>query len=478
MIPSIHRGARTHADARASETNETATRPMRASIVSATLLCLALATSAQTPPNPEQVLAKARDNILDRTERLPNYTCVQTVDRKYFKLKNPQSPVLSCDDMSAKRNKKNNLLYLEATDRLRLDVKVSGGTEIGSWAGASHSGDGNVMKLIKGPFGTGAFGTLLTDIFTGSSVSFYFDGEESVDSLKLFRYRYEVSRESSHYMIHTGNDWAFTAYDGAVWIDPNSLELRRLVMRTSELPKETGAGESTTTVEYASTRIGTGDFLLPQHSDLHFLMRDNTESDVATIYSACHQFHVDANLIPDPGAVPAESPAARAPSSIPAGLVLTLKLAEPIDTDTAAAGDVVAATVSDVGRLDRKSKKIVPAEESVIQKGSPVRGRIVLLLHLLDLPRSFVIAIQIETVEINGIPSPLFAFRPQDSEPWTVTKVTLEHRYRARPIFFPPRGQTALVCDFSFFTNAEHYVMPRGYESQWTTVPPLTDARP
>jgi hypothetical protein len=200
---------------------------------SATLLCVGLAAIAQTPPTPEQVLAKARDNILDRTEHLPNYTCVQTVDRKYFKLKSPQFPVLSCDDMSAKRNKKSDRLYLEATDRLRLDVKVSGGTEIGSWAGgASHFGDGNVMKLIKGPFGTGAFGTLLSDIFTGSSVNFYFDGEEAVDSLKLLRYRYEVSQESSHYMIHTGSDWAFTAYHGVVWIDPISFELRRLQMRT------------------------------------------------------------------------------------------------------------------------------------------------------------------------------------------------------------------------------------------------------
>jgi len=454
---------------------------LRTCSASATLLCMALTIGAQAPPDPEQVLAKARDNILDRTDRLPNYTCVQTVDRQYLHLKQPVFPVLSCDDMSAKRNKKNNLLYLEATDRLRLDVKVAGGTEIGAWAGASHFADGNLMKLIKGPFGTGALGTILTDIFTGSSVRFYFDGEEAMDSLKLFRYRYEVSQESSHYMIHTGSDWAFTAYDGAVWIDPNSFELRRLQMRTSELPKESGACESTTTVEYAPIRIGTGDFLLPQHSTLHFLMRDMGESDVATTYSSCHQYHAEATLVTDPSAIAAESPAAHAPTSIPAGLVLTLKLDEPIDTDTAAAGDVVVATVSNVAR-DPKSKKH-QAGEIVISKGSTVRGRIVLMLHLLDSPQSFVIAIQLETVEINGIPSPLYAIRPQDNEPWTVTKVTLEHRYRSRPVFLPPGGQSRLVCNFSFFTNAKHYVMPRDYETQWTTIAPpdaprLTEPRP
>jgi hypothetical protein len=207
-------------------------------------------------------------------------------------------------------------------------------------------------------------------------------------------------------------------------------------------------------------------------------MRDNTESDVATTYSACHQFQADANLIADPSAIAAESPAAPTPTSIPAGLVLTLKLAEPLDTDTAAAGDLVMDTVSDVGLLDPKSKKIVPARESVIQKGSAVRGRIVLMMHLLDYPHSFVVAIRLETVEINGFPSPLYAFRPQDNEPWTVTKVTPEQRYRARAVFFPPRGRTDLACNFSFFTNAEHYVMQRGYETQWTTVPPPTEPRP
>jgi hypothetical protein len=431
--------------------------------------------SAQTSPDPEQVLAKARDKIVDRTEHLPNYTCVQTVDRKYLKLKSPQFRVLSCDDMSARRKKKNDSLYLEATDRLRLDVKFSGGMEIGAWAGASDFGDGNVRKLIKGPFGTGAFGTILSDILTGESVSFYFEGEEQVDLLKLFRYRFEVTHESSHYMVHAGNDWVFTGYDGAVWIDPATFELRRLLMRTTELPQETGACESTTTVEYASMRVGTGDFLLPQHSTLHFLMRDMTESDVATTYSACHQYSAQANLIADPGAIADEaSPATHTSVSIPAGLVLTIKLTEAIDTDTAAAGDVVSATVSAVGRVDPNAKKLVPVKGSVVEIGSQIRGRIVLMLHLLDTPRSFVVAIQLETVQIKGSASPLYAIRPTEYEPWTVTKVTLEHRYRSRPVFLPPRGQSRLVCNFSFFTNANQYVMPRGYESQWSTV--LADA--
>ncbi len=445
---------------------------MRALLLSTIFLCAPVAIKSQTLSDPDEVLLRARDKIIDRTERLPNYTCVQTVDRKYFKVKKPQFPVLSCDDMSARKSKKTSLLKLEATERLRLDVKVSGGTEIGAWAGASHFQDGNVMKLIKGPFGTGGFGTFLTDIFTGVSIPFYFEGEEPVnlikmnslkmDSLKLFRYRFEVTREASHYMVHAGGEWVYTGYDGDVWIDPQSSELRRLRVRTAELPEETNACESTTNVEYATMHIGTGDFLLPERSTLHFLMRDMGESDVATTYSGCHQYHAESNLVTDPSEAAGESKAAPAPISIPAGLGVKLTLAQPIDTDHAAAGDVVVATVSEAVRDPNSGEVVIP-------NGSTVRGRIVIMQHLLGTPRSFTIAIQLETVEIKGVSSPLYAMRPLDSEPWT-TRGTLEKRERTRPIFLPPPGQSRRVSNFSFFTKANHYVMPRGYETKWITV--------
>jgi hypothetical protein len=40
---------------------------------------------AQKPSDPAELLAKARDLVIARAKRLPNYVCVQTVDRQYFK---------------------------------------------------------------------------------------------------------------------------------------------------------------------------------------------------------------------------------------------------------------------------------------------------------------------------------------------------------------------------------------------------------
>jgi hypothetical protein len=160
---------------------------MRGYLATPALLALALSLCGQSTPDPQEVLSRARDSILDRTQRLPNYTCVQTVNRQFFKPAKPEFPVPSCIELSARNRSKDYPLNLEATDRLRLDVKVSNGTEIGAWAGAGNFGDGDVMKLIKGPFGTGGFGAFLTDIFAGPSVAFHFEGEESIDHRKLFR---------------------------------------------------------------------------------------------------------------------------------------------------------------------------------------------------------------------------------------------------------------------------------------------------
>ena len=39
---------------------------------------------AQAPSDPTNILAEARDKMLDTLRRLPRYTCLETVTRRYF----------------------------------------------------------------------------------------------------------------------------------------------------------------------------------------------------------------------------------------------------------------------------------------------------------------------------------------------------------------------------------------------------------
>lgn len=419
----------------------------------ALILAAAMALFGQTPVDPARTLARARDKFLDSTQRLPNYTCVQTVNREYFRPAKPRLPRPSCDQMIEERRRNSPARKLEATDRLRLDVKVSDGTEIGSWAGAGPFDSRGVFDLIGGgPFGTGPFGTLLWDIFASGGARFQYVGEDRASGATLFEYRFEVPSDASHSYIKAGAGWVATAYDGSVWIDPGSLDPMRLSVRSGELPPETGGCELATTVDYQRLRIGTRDFLVPRQSAFHVLMRDNAETEVRTSYSSCREYVGEATLhFGEDVSLPAAQEPKAARVSLPGDLSVSLAFASPIDTDTAAAGDVVVATVLDPVRAPRSKQVLIPA-------GATVRGRITKMQHWLSSPAHFWIAILLETVEINGVPSPFHAKR--------------EGSEGGPAIFLPLAGQPPNVACFVFFSSASRHVVPRGYRSNWTTLAP------
>lgn len=125
---------------------------MRAALI----LVLAAAACAQPRRDPVEVLTHARDK--------------------------------SCDQILGAKKKGDYKLWLEATDRLRLDVKVSEGHEIGAWAGARSFDSRDIVEFVVG-------------------------GPPA-------------------------------AFSGGLWIDPESFELRRLTAASSELnasesPRET-----------------------------------------------------------------------------------------------------------------------------------------------------------------------------------------------------------------------------------------------
>ncbi len=384
---------------------------------------------AQTPSGATAILTHARDRLLDRTERVPNYICSQTVDRNYFRLAAATALPSSCDQVAGARKKGAYKLELEATDRLHLDVKVSEGREIGSWAGANKFDSRDILDFIGGgPYGTGPLGTLIGDIFGNRGVTFVFDGEEDLEGKRVYKYEYRVPLASSHYNVKAGAGWVVSAFSGAFWIDPSKFELKRLTANTPELSAETQACAADMSMDYETMRIGTGDFLIPKRSELHFFLRDGTENNSITAYSGCHQYHGEATLRFDDSPAAsgaAQNPAKAAPPIVTAGLPLTLAFADPIDTATAAAGDAVKATVRKPVRMDKSTQVLIPA-------GSVVRGRLVRMQHLLGANPNFVISILLESIDIGGVRMPFYAM-PDDS-PAAALRGSSRPRRRGAPI--------------------------------------------
>ena len=150
--------------------------------------------------------------------------------------------------------------------------------------------------------------------------------------------------------------------------------------------------------------------------------------------------------------------------ALPAGLSLSLALAAKIDTNTAAAGDLVSARVTHAVREPKSKTVLIPA-------GSIARGRITRMRHRIGGPDDFVILISFDSVEINGVASPLLIRLDSAAQLERVRIANLSASRRSRMMDHQgPETWGALI-----FPAAKSYVVPAGYETEWLTIePPAT----
>ena len=333
------------------------------------LLLAALAAGASAQPDPDVLLLRASETVLNTLDRLPRYMCTQTIDRSQYE---PDRSVFvkDCEDLKLARGKSWKLERTTA-DRLRLDVGIAGQREIYSWVGENQFGNRSLFDIVgDGSMSTGYFNGFLELIFRSDNADFSYVGETTEGSRKLMEYRYRVPLDASHYVFRSSGKAVTTAYEGSILIDPETAELVRLTLRTSHLPPETGTCEATTTMNYTRFRLNGSDFLLPVETHLHIDALSGLEMENRTVYSACHEFLGESTLKFE---APSDAPARKAAApptdaAIPAGLRFSVALAEDIHVSDAAAGELVKAALTT--DLRDESKKVS------IPNGTPVTCRI------------------------------------------------------------------------------------------------------
>src|SRR5262249_19614704 len=135
----------------------------------------------------------------------------------------------SCDQILASRKTGASPLEKAWTDRLRVEVEITDhGVEIYSWPGAARISSERIQDFsAAGMIGTGAFGPFLVDIFANQGVRFWREADSS--------YRFLVPEGSSHLQVVAGHDTRVVGFEGRFWLDPETADLRRLLIRTPEL---------------------------------------------------------------------------------------------------------------------------------------------------------------------------------------------------------------------------------------------------
>jgi hypothetical protein len=416
--------------------------------------------------DPSALLARALERLSGTTRRLLKYTCLQTVDRTYYSdpPANPdvnpiyEAPASSCNK---KEFSHGGNLVLDAEDRLRLEVAVSGGKEIHSWPAASRFDTRSVFDLIStGPMLSGAFGTTVVDIFENPGTQYRFTG---VKREGVFEYDFEVAPDVSHYSIKAGADWKITGYRGSFEIDAATAGLGRLVVETDELPIESGMCRARTDTTYHYAQIGDGRFLLPLKSEFDTLSPNQSETRNLISFSACHEFTAESNLVSDDSSSPSASKSAAASAApLPPGVELTLALLSPIDTGTAAAGDSISAKITKAVHATGSNETLVPA-------GALARGRILQLRHQYR-SGDVQILIRFDTLDRDGVVSPLSVRLDRDLKP---AGARTKEGFASRGTEFslaPPSSDHAGW--FNIPAAGARYVMPAGFESKWITVAP------
>ncbi len=436
------------------------------------MVCLvAVSVCAQTPvatdedADPVEVLARLRDRILERGRQIPNHTCVETVERRRFTA--AAQTARSCDALLASRRAGGSHLRLDSSDRLRLDVALATEREMYSWAGANRFEDGEIDELItQGAFGTGPFAVYLLSVFTGRSPRFAFEGETALEGRGLYEYSFDVPTEESHFRVRTADrKWLITGYSGTLFVDPKTGDLVRLVVRTYELPPETENCELDTTLDYAKVRLSGGDFFLPSSTNQRFISRIGDEAENVYSFSACRDFKAQSSVIfgdqAGERAAGAGQPAASLPWS--AGLPVAIELTDAIDSETAAAGDVIHGRVIQPVR-DRNGATLAPA-------GAAVNGRLMRVEVRHPSPRVSIV-LRWETVEVDGRAVDLNLAPRRAAKPGSdfqlgglASLATL--RRRGFEFELPPPGEERYAI--FHFPGAKH-IVEKGLRTEWVTV--------
>jgi hypothetical protein len=410
--------------------------------------------------DPKDLILAVQEKINATTERLPRYMCTQTIDRQQYEPDRPV-PVHTCEAISDRKTSRAGASHLATSDRLRIDVTVAAKSEIFSWVGENHFTDRSLWEFVTdGIISTGNFSAALTMIFAGDSAEFSYIGEVLAAGRTLAEFGYQVPLEQSHYKFGDRRRWWTTAYEGTLQIDPKTKELVRLVLRTVNLPSETGECQLETTMQYGAVHINNQDFLLPSETVLKTTDFGGIEKINRSVYSGCHEFLGESKISFDsPLDEPASSRPAPAPSaSLAPGTRFSLELAQDIDTLVAAAGDPVKARLATA----------ISSQGIEIPKGTLVDGRL-LAVRRYYRAESLLLTIRFDAFELAGVQIPFHA-------DWIPVPNPKPSSSSLRPGAIPLGTLQSMsqhgIVNYRYPSARQAFVLKRGFKSEWSAIAP------
>jgi hypothetical protein len=202
------------------------------------------------PPPPskdeqDRIIAEARNNALNYTDRLPDYICLQ-VTRRYIDPTGLEMDWLKYDEI------KTRVSYVE--DRENYEVISVNNRVV----------DSDIRKL-GGATSTGEFGTMLRALFEPKTAAqFTWARHSLLRGRGVYVFSVRVPRRRSDWRLSVEpHDVYVTGYNGLVYIDKETERVLRLYMKAEGIPADFPMQEAETRLDYDFIDISGNSFLLP-----------------------------------------------------------------------------------------------------------------------------------------------------------------------------------------------------------------------
>jgi len=283
------------------------------------------------PLAPETILlGRTRYHMVETLRRIPNYTCLETIERS----------------VRAPKSRRATLV-----DALRLEVAVVDGKELFSWPGERQFKERDLRELAPGgAIGNGNFALHAKSVFGGNAVRFTYQGREQRQGREVARFTYDVPVQFSGYQIRVGDVTAVVPYHGQVLVDAATRDLFDLEVIADDLPPQLKLQRASDFMHYRRQPIGDTAYLLPVSSEMTMVGLDGAESRNKVTFSACRQYSGDSIVRfddPEPsGEEPAPAPTVpRLATELPADLLIEASLDKNILIEKVVTGDPLLLTV-------------------------------------------------------------------------------------------------------------------------------------
>jgi hypothetical protein len=221
--------------------------------------------SGPPPPSKEEqqrILAEARRNALEYTDRLPDFLCLQ-ITRRYIDPSGLEMDWLQYDEV------KSRVSYVEGHENYELVSVNNQVTE-------------RSFEDLGGATSTGEFGSLLKALFEPrTAASFTWARHSLLRGRPVYVFHFDVPRSRSIWRLTftstrgAPSDQIVTAYSGLVYVDKETERTLRIKMDAEDVPSTFPIQQASTRLDYDYIDISSQPHLLPLKAEVR--MRSGRE---------------------------------------------------------------------------------------------------------------------------------------------------------------------------------------------------------